>query len=198
MDFLQNLFSSKRKANEKEILMLCKDVCYTKETEMDSVQELLIEIHKFKIVELVDFSIQVKNAVGEFKKAVASLLDDEERGSFDAAISFIGMLYKRTRERKCEKKLVEIYEKMRNAVSLVCVENVILKRYIDGFLKRQERSMLLKGFDFARGIVEYIPAERVIALLITKLINQSWKEVGVTNEQLMTFDVPKMIEEKKY
>jgi hypothetical protein len=192
----------------EELLFLAKSIYGSRKAEIPQVIELLTQIHHFKIIELVDFSIEIKNVILKFRAELVEISQTIGHNDFrmihllqnlvrklhsgtDIIGGIVGAVkIKEPIEGTVEKSesgvtVLELHEKVAAEISEICFRNENLKIFIDGFKRMEQKLVILNGLDFVYGIYKGLNDDRKLGIIITRLLIHTWNGIGVKNEQLL-------------
>lgn len=163
--------------NSDKILMLCKQICFCDKTEIPQVIELMVHFEKFKMIELVDFRIELYNSLVDFDDELERLAPGEN------IICQLQELYKNNTDetKNLSKRITAVIHK-------VVYKNELLKNYISEFKKHKEQDVNCKGLEFLKGVYSGLGEMNPHAILVTRMLNRFWMDKGVSENELMGFE----------
>ena len=166
------------------ILFLCKCLCNTKLTEMEDLLEIMDKIKKYKIIELVSFSIEIKNCLFEFEEKL-NIIYKEIKYEFDTIMKF-KILVKNMKHNHNINQFKNLFCTIKKSISDICYQNKTLKIFIDNFKKMKRDKVILNGLEFLYGIFNGLKEgnEKENALILTKMLNNHWISNGVSHDNL--------------
>ena len=82
-------------------------------------------------------------------------------------------------------RILVLWKKIEQGLSKICFKNSVLSTYIKNYKKIEQKSVILKGLDFVYGVFNGLNGDRIIGVLLTKLLNQYWTNQGIEGKDLL-------------
>ncbi len=172
-----------------EVLFCCKTLSGATQSDMAKVIRLLIGIHNNRINELEPFFTVMCNLLIQYdEKMDAHLGDDFEESIVRKFNKFVfRMKEKQLRDQDAG---ILLFKEIRTLISKVCFENGCLRSYIGAAKTLDEKRPLKTGFEFVYGVAKGLNGEKLIGVLLTRMLNYYLQRDGVPLLELTSTEIP--------
>ena len=188
------VYQENKRMTTEEVLYLSRVLFDTKKVDLTSLFKLLVEIHNNSINDLQPFLSAVCNELIRYEDKMDEIIEEFE----DRIIPKFGTFVRKVKMKQVKNQhdAVGLFKTLRNNLSKICFKNPNLKEFIANARTLEQKSAIMKGLDFVYAVVKGLNGDKVVGVLLTKVLNHYWTADGVPSNELIP-DLPMIKSGKK-